>query len=73
MSYSSHPSAPMDRPAALRYLWQAYQMPGINAADLLDRARESATGMASLPRAGEYTVWATHMSTLGGQFIIERE
>jgi hypothetical protein len=71
--YTSHPSAPMERPEALHYLWTEYMITDIYARDLLDRARASESGMAMIERHLSQKVWATHMTTLGGKFIIELE
>jgi hypothetical protein len=73
--YSSHPSAPMTRDDTVTYLVSKYKLTSGQANDLLDRAMSRATGMASHPRAkpGQLTVWATHMTTLEGKFIIEDE
>jgi len=73
--YSSHPSAPMPRDEACVYLQLQYGLTAHDARDLLTRATQRATGMASRPRTkpSEYTVWATHLTTQNGQFIIERE
>ena len=66
-----HPSELMNRPEALRCLWLTYRVPDIQARDLLDCARESASGMAPLARPDQRTIWATHMTTQGEKFIIE--
>lgn len=73
MAYTSHPSAPMDHAAAVAYLWDRYQVDAADAESLLARATASPSGMAPHPREGKRTVWANHMTTLGGQFIIETE
>lgn len=75
MSYSSHQSAPMGRDEACAYLQRKYKLTAYDARDLLTRAAQRATGMASRPRTkpSEQTVWATHVTTLGGKFIIEDE
>lgn len=69
------PSAPMDREAAIAYLRSQHELSEHDASDLLDRAVQRRTGMASHPRSNPHqrTVWATHMTTLGGTFIIEVE
>lgn len=65
----------MERDDAVVYLQRKYLMTAHDARDLLDRATQRRTGMASRPRTkpGEKTVWATHMSTQEGRFIIEDE
>jgi hypothetical protein len=74
--YTTHPSEPMEHIDAVKYLRERYEVPSRAAADLLIAAKASETGMASLPlpRAHRRSrVWANHMTTQGGRFIIEDE
>jgi hypothetical protein len=65
----------MTRDDACVYLQRKYGLTAYDARDLLTRATQRTTGMASRPRTrpGEKTVWATHMTTQNGTFIIEEE
>jgi hypothetical protein len=65
----------MTRDDTVSYLVSKYQLTDGQANDLLDRAMARATGMASHPRSKPHqrTVWATHMTTQDGKFIIEDE
>jgi hypothetical protein len=66
-------SGPMDTGNAIDYLWAKYQVDVTAAEHLLAAAVEGETGMASFPREGAKTIWATWMTTQGGKFIIETE
>jgi hypothetical protein len=73
--YSSRPAGPFEHDAAVTYLQETYELTEEQAKDLLARATQRSTGMASHPRSKPYqrTVWATHMTTQGGRFMIEAE
>lgn len=73
--YTSHPAGPFVHIDAVKYLRETYGIPARDAADLLQRATERPTGMASYPRRKPYqrTVWVTHMTTQGGKFMVEVE
>lgn len=73
--YSTHPAGPFEHTDAVKYLRDTYEIPAREAADLLMRATQRPTGMASLPRRrpGQRTVWVTHMTTQGGRFMVEVE
>lgn len=61
----------MERSEAVSYLTSEYFLTYLEAMNLLDRARENASGMAKHERHLMRDVWATHMTTQGGKFIIE--
>lgn len=57
--------------AAVLYLTTMEDLTAAEAEILLACAQESKTGMAMHGRRGLRPVWATHMTTLNGKFIIE--
>lgn len=65
--------AALERDDAVAVLVSAYGLDIAEAALLLTAAVDGLTGMAQHPRPGMKTVWVTHMTTLGGKFIIETE
>lgn len=72
--YAPQPQGPFEHIDAVSYIRRTYEVPARAAADLLIAARASETGMASLPVPGSRRkVWATHMTTQDGKFIIEAE
>jgi hypothetical protein len=75
--YTTHPAGPFEHTdAGMRYVRNTYRIPARAAADLLLAATESESGMAWLPLPREHArrkVWATHMTTQNGRFIIEDE
>jgi len=73
MAGTGSPSRLMDRTATVSYLWARFQVGAVDAERLLSDAEASDTGMAPLPREGKQTIWANHMVTQGGKFIIETE
>ena len=66
-----HPSKPMGHTEAMEYLQSEYAVSAVFARNLLAAARESTSGMAKHRRSGQRAIWATHMSHLGGKFVIE--
>ena len=74
--YTTHPAGPFEHVDAVKHLRDKYEVPAREAADLLIAATQSETGMASIPLAASQRrrkVWASHMTTQGGTFIIEDE
>jgi len=74
--YTTHPAGPFEHVDAVKYLRGKYEVSARDAADLLIAATQSETGMASIPLAASQSrrkVWANHMTTQGGRFIIEDE
>lgn len=69
--YTSHPAGPFMDIDAVRYMRDSYGVPARAAADLLESARTSPSGMANFPRPGRASVWATYMTTQNGKFMIE--
>ena len=74
MSYSSHPAGPFEHVDAVMHVRNTYGIPARAAADMLIAATRSPSGMASLPVPGSRRkVWATHMTTQNGKFMVEVE
>jgi len=73
MASSASPSRSMDRKVTIAYLWARFQVSAADAERLLADAEASDTGMAPLVREGKRTIWATHMTTQDGKFVIETE
>jgi len=72
--FTSHPAGPFEHIDAVMHVRNTYRIPARDAADMLIAATQSPSGMASLPVPGSRrTVWATHMTTQGGKFMVEAE
>jgi hypothetical protein len=72
--YNSHPAGPFEHIEAVGYVRNTYGIPARDVAELLLAAASSPSGMAKLPVPGSRRhVWATHMVTQGGRFMVEVE
>jgi hypothetical protein len=72
--YAPPPKGPFEHVEAVSHVRSTHGIPARDVADMLIAATRSPSGMASLPIPGSRRrVWATHMTTQDGKFMIEVE